>query len=337
MKTLFYSPFSLLPKTSLNAQHKSQPIYGFNFKLLYGDEFLYTSYTLHTELGDHEKEVFLNNVFKNTPYVILENLKEEYKLKKNQKYFLDYMSHELKTHATLPKGLTIEQDLELAHALYKRGFRRIKFKVSSDFFRDQEYYFNFLNQYKDIEFIFDFNTTGDFRDFNDLRWSSDVLSRTFWEDPLNHQIVVDDLMYLKAKDFKLILDQKDMLHHQKLKGLDDVYDIVSVKPTKESVKEVLDLFPKAKILVTTNMGDETDHVISAYWANYIFSNFSERFFGAGLYTRHFFNYTKSKELDPKVRTSFLNLNHDLLLKGWGLDQEMGRKEWIKLKDLDIEF
>ena len=144
-----------------------------------------------------------------------------------------------------------------------------------------------------------------------------------------------------------------MVFHQRLKPLADIFDIVAVKPTKESVQEVLDVFPKSKLLITTNMGDELDHAISAYWANVVYTEHQDRFFGAGLYTRHFFKsedllfdpkqsesfrtHQKNQELNPKVRVSFLNLENKDMLRGWGLDQEMMRTEWNYLRDLDVEF
>lgn len=369
MSTLYYSPFILVPQRAINSKHASESIHGYNLKLSYKDETLYTSYTLHPSLGDPDKEKFLQILKTSTPYVLLENFKEEYKLKTSGRYFLDYMDHELKTHGTIQKNKYTEQDLEIALALYRRGFKRIKFKMNSDFFIEAEFYYNFLDQYQDLEFIFDFNSTGDVQKFLDLKWSKDILQRTFWEDPIVNDL--DHLLSLKALGFRLILDQKDMLHHQRVAPFADAFEIVAVKPTKESVAEVMKVFPKSKILVTTNMGDEMDHVISAYWANYIYKQHPDRFFGAGLYTRHFFKsvdlldelngkvvelrqtlnwyeenisneknqgfYTRSKEIDPKVRTSFFNVSADSMSRGWGLEKEMNRLEWTKLKDLDIEL
>lgn len=349
MSSLFYSPFSIFPKHSINSQHRSESIYGFNFKLVYKSENLYSSYVLHPELGDLDSALFLEQLKRNISYVILENLKEEFKLKTSERYFLDYVNHDLVTHATLPKSSSVDEDLKIAYGQYKKGFKRLKFKMNPEFFLDQEYYFNFLNEYKDIECIFDFNSSALFEDFKFLSWEKSILDRVYWEDPILKNI--DGLDQLKSMGYKLILDQKDLLHHQRLKPYQDIFDVVAVKPSKESVVEVLDLFPKSKILITTNMGDELDHVISAHWANYVFTNYPTRFFGAGLYTRHFFKeeispldvkkerqkITKHSENNPKVRSSFLDLENKDILRGWGLDKEMSVKEWTHLKDIEINF
>lgn len=355
MSQLHYKFFSLFPKSAINAKHgltaEPEPIQGLNFKLTHKNENLYASVTLHPSLGDSTPNDYLESLKNNIPYVLMDNFKEEFKLKSLERYFLDFMSHDLITHATVQKNTNAEEDLKVALGLYKRGFHRIKFKMTQDFFKDHSLYYNFLNHYKNIEFIFDFNSTVSFQDLKDIKWSKECMARSYWEDPVGLQDL-ESLQALKALGFQLILDQKNMTFHQRLKPLVEIFDIVAVKPTKESVLEVLEVFPSSKLLITTNMGNELDHAISAHWANYVYAHHRDRFFGAGLYTRHFFKSQdllaeslqpdslaaqKNQELNPKVRVSFLDLNLKDKLRGWGLDHDMMRMEWTYLRDLDVEF
>ncbi len=354
MSSLYYKTFSLFPNSAVNARHGQdtyvKPIQGLDFKWVYKQENLYTSMTLHTSLGDPEVEYQIEMLKNNIPSILLENFKEEYLLKSKERYFLDFVSHELKTQATIQKKLTAEEDLKTAFGLYRNGFTRLKFKMNLNFFLDQQMYFDFLKLHESCEFIFDFNSCAQLKDFQKIQWPRDVLQRSYWEDPIDMQNL-DELTALKALGFQMILDQKNMTFHQRLKPLAEIFDIIAVKPTKESVKEVLQIFPKSKLLITTNMGDELDHIIAAHWANYIFTHWKSRFFGAGLYTRHFFRTPdiqefdalsslkphNKQELDPKVRTSFLNLKEKDKLRGWGLDKELARAEWIYLRDLDAQF
>lgn len=353
MALLSYSKYSLWPKQAVNSKHAMDevltPILGLHLKLTHKNENLYTSLTLHPALGDPPVETAIKQLETQLSYVILENFKEEYLLKTKEKYFLDFVGHELRTHATIAGSNFVKEDLKQALGNYKQGFKRFKFKVGAEFFANHEFYFNFLNQYQDVEFIFDFNSNANFIDLKKLGWTLPVLRRTFWEDPLN-MADMTSLGDLKSQGFQLILDQKNMLHHQGLKHLDEIFDIVAVKPTKESVKEVLQVFPKAKIMITTNMGSELDHVISAHWANYVFTHHRDRFFGAGLYTRHFFRTLvgnaepgvatgklKDNELDPKVRSSFLNIKNTDMLRGWGLDSDLSKLDWTVLREIDVEF
>jgi hypothetical protein len=354
LASLYYKIFSLFPKSSVNARHdfETEPkaLQGLNLKLVHNNENLYTTIMPHPSLGDPSVESVIESLQSNLPYVCLENLKEEYRLKKSEKYFLDFMNHELKSHATIQKSNFVEEDIKVALGFYKSGFKRIKFKMNPQFFKDQEYYFDFLNKHSDVEFIFDFNSSAKYSELKDLNWSKDILDQVYWEDPIDTKDI-ESLKLLKQMGFQLILDQKDMLHHQRLKPLANIFDVVAVKPTKESVHEILKVFPKSKLLITTNMGDELDHVISAYWANYIFTQHSDRYFGSGLYTRHFFKSEdlfvipihstpfsrRNRELDPKVRSSFLNFENTGILRGWGLDLEMQRLDWIYVKDIDVDF
>lgn len=310
------------------------------FKLKYGFFDLYTSMTLHQALGDSDIEQFIENIKTSLPRVIQLNMKEEYKLKKNCKSFRSILDENLKTHATIQKQSSAKVDLEVAAKFYEKGFKRIKFKTDISFFNNHTEYLNLLTKNKDLEIIFDFNSSATAQDFEGMNWPSEIIERSYWEDPISLDSAAG-LLQLKNLGYKLILDQKNMANYQELKPLIPLFDIVAVKPTKESVIEISKVFPKTKLMITTNMGDELDHVISAYWANYVYKNFSARFFGAGLYTRHFFTDSSldysayDKESEPMVKASFA-VSTDTAF-GWGLDDQLSKLEWTFLKDTDFEF
>ncbi len=359
---LYYSKFSLKTLSALNAKQdlilKNQNIksnkfiYGLNLKYIFNDTPVYTSVIFHPELDGLTSDQFILNSNMNLPDVVFQNLKAEFGIKKSNKSLFSLIDPKLQTHFTIRALDSAKSALLEVQQKYIKGFKRFKFKMNLSSMLNLESYFEYLKSNSDVEFIFDFNGTANIDNFLKLKIDSNTLKRCFWEDPIEFNF--DKWTSLTKAGFRLILDQKvnlSLKNNKFDKLTDNVFEIVSIKPTKENVVQVMDLYPKSKLLITTNMGDEMDHRISAFWANEVFKFYPDRFFGAGLYTRHFF--IEGKDINQEsylVKNSFSEMNQSIdaaqneVLKmsgtnnyGWGLDGDMNTREWLFLKDVNFEF
>lgn len=345
---IYYSESELIPLSALNAVDESKRIQNIFFKCHYNGYNLYSSYVFHPNLEKIGYSEFLNDLKNEIPSTLITNFQKEFELKKqniilseNLNFnFEDLLAEDKiinknpKYHYTLNSLKSVSESLGLVEKKIKTGFTRFKFKVDQKSIADFYEYIKFLKLHDGIEFIFDFNSSANMDLLLNLEINYQILKRIFWEDPVPYHF--DDWNILKNNGFQLILDQKSMVYgagrltpniNLGRKNKQYPFKIVSIKPTKESIADFLLDYPNFKYLITTNMGDELDHRISAFWANEVQKLYPKSFFGAGLYTRHFFKDWKAANgIDFFSESS-----------GWGLDQVMEQKKWIDLGEYYFEL
>lgn len=335
---IYYSESELIPLSALNAVQDSKRIQTIFFKCHYKNFNLYSSYVFHPNLEKLSYSEFIKDLKTEIPSALITNFQKEYELKKQNIILSDTLNFNFESlladdqvinqnsnhHYTLNSLKSVGESLVLVEQKIKAGFTRFKFKVDQKSIADFYEYFRFLKSHEDIEFIFDFNSSANMDLLLNLEINYQILKRIFWEDPVPYHF--DDWNILKNNGFQLILDQKLNLNLGRKNKLYP-FKIISIKPTKESVTDFLLDYPNFKYLITTNMGDELDHRIAAFWANEVQKLNPKSFFGAGLYTRHFFKDWKTTN----------DMNHFSESAGWGLDQVMEQKRWIDLGEYYFEL
>lgn len=318
------------PLKKLNALSDNVLVSVLVFKYQHGSTVAFASWTLHPQLDRRSEADLLDEIKICAPHCLIHNLQKERHLKSDSKSFTINISEQLVSHFTLP----MDYDLSNIQHLISSGFSRFKLKVKNSFDFNSKSFLILMNSNPNLEFIFDFNYSGEYEELRSLKLDLDILGRCYLEDPCVDN--GESWKELRKKGFQIILDQ--------IKTSESVdFDIISFKPTKESLDDIIKRFPAKSILITNNMGDELDHRISAFWASEVISKHPDKYFGCGLYTRHFFNKKISKDANyefldlenqesPKLVHSFKDVNGI----GWGLDGPLENLEWTFLKELELE-
>ncbi len=336
---IYYSESKLTPVSALNALQDAKPIQIINFKCEYQGVNLYSSYVFHPKLEPMSYNDFMGELKDEIPSALISNFQKELELKKAKLVLNDNFNFEIEDqlkesnvfvnkspnfHYSLNSLASVKESLAVVTDKVKNGFTRFKFKVDQNSLKDFSKFIDFLKVNSNIEFIFDFNGSATLDDLTALKIDYEILKRIYWEDPVEYHF--DDWNILKNHGFQLILDQKINISLGRKNKLYP-FKIVALKPTKESIPDFINQYPNFQYLITTNMGDELDHRISAFWADEVAKRNPKNFFGAGLYTRHFFKDWKSENHFSDFKES----------TGWGLDHVMEQKKWTELGEYYFEL
>lgn len=327
---LFTSCFELSPQNSLNSQSQKDLVEGLLFKLEKDDKASYASMVFHPALDAQDRSSFLNSINSKSfqESAVYLNLMTDLDLKENKKNLSELIIKDLDSHHTVRASFNDFKNLKKEIFEYKKyGFKRFKIKTGPSFFLNYKELIETLDLSDGCTFILDFNSSATFQNFLKIEWPVSFVEKIYLEDPIEFEF--KSWKQLFEMGFKLIYDQKKTKHNTS--DLKQICQIVSLKPTKENAIQVIKKFEGFKILVTTNMGDELDHLISAYWANLIFKTAPQNYFGCGLYTRNFFQPTdlineKSRILE-KNKSVFKTIVLPSENLGWSNSRLYEKLDW----------
>lgn len=329
IKKIYYSLYSLFPKTALNAKSQSTPRNGALLRIEYEDGTIgYADCYPWEEFGDFSLTQQLDFLFH----------KKLTALTKQSIHFakVDAMHRSKKDSAFLGKDLLCNHlsssNLNLTSAQLE-NFRFIKLKFGKDLGKEIEFIkknHSFFKE-KDLKLRLDFNSVLSFEKsklfFSKIKNELDIID--FVEDPCDFDFSKWEFIQ-NEYGVSLALDQKSDRNF-----LVDTFDstrafkVVMIKPAIEDIRNFFQKCPEHRVVFTSYMDHPLGQLCALYEAAEFYKNFPEKKEHCGFLTHVLFDENSySKELE--IRHTLLIPKIDL---GFGFGTLLEKENWIDLAEI----